>query len=107
MLRIGFDEYNFHSVYPTMYLDDKRVGDVTINKTAVNYTVYDFDIYLEYRDNYYAPKLIQILETQAKLGGFKLIKLQWIHHNKIASLSNKGYKLSCMGKEEISVVKEL
>ena len=106
MLRIGFDKYNFHSVYP-MYLDDKRVGGVTINKTAVNYTVYDFTIYPEYRGNYYAPKLLQILENQSKLEGFKFIKLQWIHHDKIASLSNKGYKLSCIGKEEISVVKEL
>ena len=103
-LKVGFNEGNFHNVYP-LYLKDIMIGDVTINKNNNKkvFIVYDIHISEEYRGNYYFPQFLNILEEKAKDEGFDFILLQWINIDKMDSLKNKRFReLSSQEKHNLT-----
>ncbi len=114
-LKIGFNERNFHKVYP-LYLKDMKIGDVTINTNKNIFIIFDITIYDDYRGNYYFPQFLNILEEKAREEAYDFILLQWVKKDKIQSLKNMGYKelslqeknkLTNSEKDELYVIKDL
>lgn len=122
ILRIGWDEKQFHMRYP-LYLDDKVIGFIEskVEEAESAIVLHVIELYEPYQHKGYFPDFLNQIEEDGKKRGLRFVIVKWIKPvEKVDFYLRRGFrrlepyehiKFSIPAKsndgEEVSVIKEI